>query len=171
VLSASGSSAEAVALYRFLAARHAGEPDLFVAILDVGGPNAHWRVVPVTPWKQHTSMDSYRFSLHIPSLMGRHGSEKGAKMVDEVLAALRILIEQFPHCFAWHAHRPLKIGIHKDLEARGIDPRVTRLELRRYCMHIAYQHALVKGAIRIDLDGQPAGTRNAPTYCPSSNKI
>ena len=79
-------------------------------------------------------------------------------MVDEVLAALRTLIEQFPHCFAWHAHRPLKIGIHKDLEARGIDARVARLGLHRYCRHIAYQHALVEGAIRIDLDGQPAGT-------------
>jgi ProP effector len=78
-------------------------------------------------------------------------------MVDEVLAALRTLTEQFPHCFAWHAHRPLKIGIHKDLEARGIDARVARLGLHRYCRHIAYQHALVEGAIRIDLDGQSAG--------------
>ena len=54
VLSASGSSAEAVVLRRFRAARRAGEPDLFMAILDVDGPNAHWRVAAVTPWKQHT---------------------------------------------------------------------------------------------------------------------
>ena len=66
--SASLSSAEAVALRRFRAARRAGEPDLFMAILDVDGPNAHWRVAAVTPWKQHTRIGGYRLSLHIPSL-------------------------------------------------------------------------------------------------------
>ena len=68
VLSACGSSAEAVVLCRFRAARRAGEPDLFMAILNVDGPNAHWRVAAVTPWKQHTRIGGYRFSLHIPSL-------------------------------------------------------------------------------------------------------
>src|SRR5262245_41404990 len=54
-------------------------------------------------------------------------------------------------------HRPLKIGIHKDLVARGIDRRAVRLGLSRYCGHIGYHHALVEGATRIDLEGQPAG--------------
>jgi sRNA-binding protein len=82
---------------------------------------------------------------------------KKAKKEAEALAALRILIVQFPQCFGWNDHRPLKVGIHKDLEARGIDPRMLRLALPRYCRHIDYQHALVEGATRIDLDGQPAG--------------
>jgi sRNA-binding protein len=91
--------------------------------------------------------------------MDNHGSavKKKAKKAAEAVAALRFLIEQFPDCFGWNDHRPLKLGIHKDLEARGIDPRVLPLALPRYCRHIAYQHALVEGAIRIDLDGQPAG--------------
>jgi sRNA-binding protein len=41
--------------------------------------------------------------------------------------------------------------------ARGIDRRAVRLRLSRYCGHIGYHHALVEGATRIDLEGQPAG--------------
>jgi ProP effector len=84
-------------------------------------------------------------------------SRKKAKKEAEAVAALRILIEQFPDCFGWNDHRPLKIGIHKDLVARGVDRRAMRLGLSRYCGHIGYHHALVEGATRIDLDGQPAG--------------
>jgi hypothetical protein len=68
VPSASLSSAEAVALRRFRAARRAGEPDLFMAMLDFYGPDAHRRVAAVTLWVQHTRVDDYRLSLHIPSL-------------------------------------------------------------------------------------------------------
>jgi ProQ/FINO family len=54
-------------------------------------------------------------------------------------------------------HRPLKIGIHEDLVARGIDRRAVRLGLSRYCGHTGYHHALVEGTTRIHLEGQPAG--------------
>jgi sRNA-binding protein len=92
--------------------------------------------------------------------MGGHDSairRKKAKKVADAVAALRILIEQFPDCFGCNDHRPLKIGIHKDLMARGVDRRAVRLGLSRYCGHIGYHNALVEGATRIDLDGQPAG--------------
>jgi ProP effector len=90
--------------------------------------------------------------------MDGHGSAVRRRgPVAEVVTALRMLIERFPDCFSWNNHRPLKIGIHKDLEARGVDLRVVRLGVSRYCRHLAYQHALVEGAARIDLDGQPAG--------------
>jgi sRNA-binding protein len=85
------------------------------------------------------------------------GVSKKAKKAVEAVAALRILIEQFPLCFGWNDHRPLKIGIHKDLVARGVDRGVVRLGLSRYCGQVGYHHALVEGATRIDLDGQPAG--------------
>src|SRR5262245_31889861 len=75
----------------------------------------------------------------------------------EAVAALQILIEQFPECFDWNDHRPLKIGIHKDLVARGIDRRTARIGLSRYCRQISYHYALVEGATRVDLNGQPAG--------------
>jgi sRNA-binding protein len=90
--------------------------------------------------------------------MDGHGNAiKRRGPVAEVVTALRMLIERFPDCFSWNDHRPLKIGIHKNLEARGVDPRLGRLGVSRYCRHLAYQHALVEGAARIDLDGQPAG--------------
>ena len=84
-------------------------------------------------------------------------SRKAGKKEGDGVAALRILIEQFPDCFDWNDHRPLKIGIHKDLVARGIDRRPARVGLSRYCGQIGYHHVLVEGATRIDLDGQPAG--------------
>src|SRR5262245_47090831 len=84
-------------------------------------------------------------------------SRKTAKKETEAVAALRILLEQFPDCFDWNDHRPLKIGIHKDLVARGVERRTARIGLSRYCRQIGYHHALVERATRIDLDGQPAG--------------
>jgi hypothetical protein len=60
--------------------------------------------------------------------MDGHGSAVRRRgPVAEVVTALRMLIERFPDCFSWNNHRPLKIGIHKDLEARGVDLRVVRL--------------------------------------------
>src|SRR5262245_39028071 len=76
-------------------------------------------------------------------------------------AALRMLVELFPNCFAWNNHRPLKIGIRQDIAARGVALNVARVGLRRYCIQIAYLHALIEGATRIDLDGQPAGVVTA----------
>ena len=84
-------------------------------------------------------------------------SRKTGKKEGEGVAALQILIKQFPDCFDWNDHRPLKIGIHKDLVARGVDRRLARIGLSRYCRQIGYHQALVEGATRIDLDGQPAG--------------
>lgn len=55
---------------------------------------------------------------------------------------------------------PLKIGIHADLLARhpDLDPATLRRALKRYCERRAYQLALAReGAVRVDLDGQPAG--------------
>src|SRR5262245_59383441 len=73
-------------------------------------------------------------------------SRKTAKKEGEGVAALRILIEQLPDCFDWNDHRPLKIGIHNDLVARGVDRRTARIGLSRYCGQIGYHHALVEGS-------------------------
>ena len=70
------------------------------------------------------------------------------------------LIEQYPATFNPDAPLPLKIGVHVDLLARhpDLDPAILRQALKRHCERRAYQIALAReGAVRVDLDGQPAG--------------
>lgn len=70
------------------------------------------------------------------------------------------LAATYPATFNPDAPLPLKIGIHTDLLARhpDLDPATLRRALKRYCERRAYQLALAReGAVRVDLDGQPAG--------------
>lgn len=74
------------------------------------------------------------------------------------------LAERFPACFDLKRRRPLKIGISQDLialqqeELGGMD---LKRAIRRYCTHPRYRKMLKEGAIRIDLQGQPAGVVTA----------
>jgi ProP effector len=67
----------------------------------------------------------------------------------------------FPSAFIaekWKPHRPLKVGIHKDLIERGLLlPHECGAVFRRYCSRLMYQHALAAGGLRYGLDGEPAG--------------
>ena len=81
-------------------------------------------------------------------------------------AALVHLAEWFPQTFVlekYLPHRPLKIGICLDILARC--PVLTRRELGTvlcvYASRVMYLQSLVAGAIRIDLDGNPAGEVSA----------
>lgn len=70
------------------------------------------------------------------------------------------LAATYPATFNPDAPLPLKIGVHVDLLARhpDLDPATLRRALKRYCERRAYQLALAReGAVRVDLDGQPAG--------------
>lgn len=70
------------------------------------------------------------------------------------------LAATYPATFNPDAPLPLKIGVHVDLLARhpDLDPATLRRALKRYCERRAYQIALAReGAVRVDLDGQPAG--------------
>lgn len=70
------------------------------------------------------------------------------------------LVATYPATFNRDAPVPLKIGTHHDLIARhpDLDPATLRRALKRYCERRAYQLALAReGAVRLDLDGQPAG--------------
>jgi sRNA-binding protein len=78
--------------------------------------------------------------------------------------ALRIrdtLIERWPNCFKGpeQAKLPLKIGIHRDIKA--IAPELSTKDLgtaiRSYVSDDQYRQAMVAGAARFDLDGNPAG--------------
>jgi ProP effector len=79
----------------------------------------------------------------------------------------RDLIEVFqdfwPQTFSVYEarRRPLKIGIHRDLEAAA-DGAITAAEieiaLRSYTRNVGYLRACKENAARINLDGGPAGS-------------
>jgi hypothetical protein len=95
---------------------------------------------------------------------------------------IELLAETWPACFSVYQNRrhPLKIGIHHEILA-ALDGAVTETELRIalgcYVANPVYRARLVAGAVRIGLDGQPAGVVTpeqiptpsaAPTSPPSS---
>jgi sRNA-binding protein len=72
-----------------------------------------------------------------------------------------VLAELYPQCFTaekWQPHRPLKIGVHLDLIARGVLlPDECHALFLRYCFRLMYQRALAAGGPRFDLGGNVAG--------------
>jgi ProP effector len=88
----------------------------------------------------------------------------GAKRARDqnIAAVLELLAETWPACFSIYEQRrrPLKLKIHLDIIAI-LDGAVTPAELSRalryYCRNRFYLRGLRAGAVRIDLDGNPAG--------------
>jgi ProQ/FINO family len=80
----------------------------------------------------------------------------------EITACIQLLAELFPRSFAVHEARrqPLKVGIRDEIIA-ALDGAVTAVELGRalskYTSNKVYRARLRAGAIRIDLNGGPAG--------------
>ena len=97
----------------------------------------------------------------------------GTKRRTGLRADRRALAVAFPGCFnppkSKAPKRPLKIGITADIVARGVTGEDglplsrKRIEqaVRDYCLGTKYDAALIPGAIRIDLDGNPAGSVSA----------
>lgn len=81
--------------------------------------------------------------------------------------AIGYLCEKFPSCFIAEGEaKPLKIGLFQDLaEALAEDEKVSktllRQALRSYTMSWRYLHACRDGAVRVDLNGAPAGVVDA----------
>jgi ProP effector len=80
------------------------------------------------------------------------------------------LAELYPRCFVrepWQPQRPIALGIGNQLISAGV---ITIAEIRGlaiYTRRLTYLRAMVGGAARIGLDGEPAGevsksTRNVP---------
>ena len=73
------------------------------------------------------------------------------------------LAEKFPLCFSLEGEaKPIKIGLFQDLaEALKDDPKVSKTQLRyalrQYTSNWRYLHGCKKGAVRVDLQGNPAG--------------
>jgi ProP effector len=72
-----------------------------------------------------------------------------------------VLAGRFPQTFVADSskpHRPLKLGIDRDLVALGVlDETSTAMTLRHYCSRLMYRRSLVAGAVRVDLDGRATG--------------
>jgi sRNA-binding protein len=89
-------------------------------------------------------------SQHTASPVGRDG---------ETLIA--VLADLFPSTFVvdrWKPHRPLKVGIHRDLIGRGLLlPDECRAVPRWYCARLMYRRAVAGGGPRYGLAGEPAG--------------
>jgi ProP effector len=80
----------------------------------------------------------------------------------DINATLARLAEAFPQTFVLEKHRPhrpLKVGIGIDLRTRcpELDPPALRKALGAYTKRVMYLEAMVAGAARLDLDGNPAG--------------
>jgi ProP effector len=98
----------------------------------------------------------------VRSLQRGHNMETKPTKSDrkrQLKAVLAKLAELYPACFAADAvepHRPLKVGIHRDLIERGMQPSEVPA-LRFYVARPAYKAALIPGSPRYDLDGNPHG--------------
>src|SRR5215207_9083757 len=77
-------------------------------------------------------------------------------------ATIRVLADRWPNCFAVSEkqRRPLKIGIGEEIAGLLTDVDVLAA-LALYTRSPGYMEALVAGAVRIGLDGEPAGVVTA----------
>jgi len=83
-----------------------------------------------------------------------------------VKAFRQLLHERYPVAFPapnMPPRAPLKIGIDRDLRARHPDlaRKTIKVVLHRHVSQRSYQALLVAGAVRLDLDGNPAGAITA----------
>lgn len=72
--------------------------------------------------------------------------------------ALRVVRSVWPDAFHVSSPKPLKIGIHKDMEATNLIPsHLIRIALKFFTTLERYLEMIKPGAIRVGLDGKPAG--------------
>ena len=79
---------------------------------------------------------------------------------DQEWKTLHAMVQRWPQCFYsdGQRRRPLKIGIAKEIFATGdFDARVLARVMGFYCRNVGYLRACTAGALRIGLDGEPAG--------------
>ena len=80
----------------------------------------------------------------------------------KVMKTRAILAERFPLAFfpRHFTKKPLKVGIDRDAKARCPDLLFTDIAraIKDYVSGPKYWLAMVEGAVRVDLDGSPAGT-------------
>jgi sRNA-binding protein len=75
-----------------------------------------------------------------------------------------VLVAEFPLAFSTEPEqmKPLSIGIKPRIYGRcTLSNRKVGDALRRYTRRVAYLHAIVEGAVRVDVDGTASGTVTA----------
>jgi sRNA-binding protein len=78
------------------------------------------------------------------------------------LDVLNVLSELFPTVFRPPSFRPLKLKIHLDLIERApVTAEEVHAALSIHCRSLPYLRASTEGAVRVDLDGNPAGAVTA----------
>jgi len=120
-------------------------------------------------WNRMTPDRQRVMLLELERMVAEDDAAAGTKRCTGLRADRRALAHSFPACFnpqkSKAPKRPLKVGITADIIARGVigedgQPlsrnRIERA-VRDYCLGTKYRAALVSGAVRIDLDGNPAG--------------
>lgn len=84
----------------------------------------------------------------------------------EVISQIRTaMVMQFPNCFAAKGQpkKPLKIRIDRDIFQHGraaypdLSRKLISAFLRDYTGGLNYHRCMIEGAIRVDLNGEPAG--------------
>jgi hypothetical protein len=107
----------------------------------------------------------------IPTPASRHlnefeiaGRARAAAIAERraaVAAMRRALIKRWPNCFKGFKRPklPLAIGIDKAIFAVApeLDPEAVKNAISRYASEATYHAAMIEGAVRVDLDGNPAG--------------
>jgi len=86
--------------------------------------------------------------------------------INQVGEVLRFLCSRFPKTFFAYQvkRRPLKLGIHRELETilgETVDRKLIHRTLRTYVSNYCYLRSQKIGAERIDLNGNPAGVVTA----------
>src|SRR5215472_8225161 len=83
-----------------------------------------------------------------------HSLNSQNQTADQTLSALAELFPAVLVADGWKPHRPLKLGIHRDLIDCGVlSPDECRVVLRRYCLRLMYRRAIAAGGPRFGLDG------------------
>jgi len=91
-------------------------------------------------------------------------SDASARIADPLLLAIARLQQQFPRAFPKKPANklPLKIGIHQDLYAHTqtlrLDQPQIKAAIQAWCQGSRYWACLTLDAVRVDLNGEPAGT-------------
>lgn len=85
---------------------------------------------------------------------------------EHILPAREQLAKRFPAAFMRKGEpekKPLKIGIAKEVLAlvKDIPRKVVKRAISDYCCGPKYTKAMVTGAVRVGLDGNPAGNVSA----------
>jgi ProP effector len=87
------------------------------------------------------------------------------EMKRRALETQATLAERFPACFKpqGQPRLPLKIDIHKDIinVAPDLSEADIRQGIRGYVSAPVYHQAVIEGAVRVDLNGDPAGVVTA----------